>query len=293
MSISLGALLLVLASSLAWGGFDTSRKVLAERIRPLPLLFLLTTASAPLFAIWLAVDGMPDVATGYLLPAAGSVVLNVGANLAYIEAVRRSALSLTIPLLSLTPVFTALLAIPLLGERPMLVQAAGILLVVLGALILSLPAEDRLSPAGALRAWRREPGALWMIVVALLWSLSGPLDKLAMGQSSGPFHGLMLHLGVAAATLLILAVWRKLGELSDARGAGLPFLAAIGLGSLALALQLMAYQFLWVSLVETLKRGIGNLLAVLFGRLVFAEAITLRKLVAVTLMAAGVALILV
>jgi drug/metabolite transporter (DMT)-like permease len=190
-------------------------------------------------------------------------------------------------------VFTALLAIPLLGERPTLVQAAGILLVVLGALVLSLPAGERLSPAAVLRAWGRDPGALWMIAVALLWSLSGPLDKLALGQSSGPFHGLVLHLGVAVATLLVLAVWRKLGELSDARGAGLHFLAAIGMGSLALALQLVAYQLVWVSLVETLKRGIGNLLAVLFGYLVFAEAVTLRKLAAVTLMAAGVALILI
>lgn len=293
MSISPGALLLVLASALAWGAFDTSRKVLAERIRPLPLLFLLTAAGAPLFAVWLAVDGMPRVAAGYLLPAAGSVVLNIGANLAYIQAVRRSALSLTIPLLSLTPVFTALLAIPLLGERPTPVQAAGILLVVLGALVLNLPAGERFSPAGVLRAWRREPGALWMIAVALFWSLSGPLDKLAMGQSSGPFHGLVLHLGVAAVTFLVLAFRRKLGELSDARGAGFLFLGAIGIGSLALALQLTAYQLVWVSLVETLKRGIGNLLAVLFGRLVFSEAVTPRKLAAVTLMAAGVALILV
>jgi multidrug transporter EmrE-like cation transporter len=45
-------------------------------------------------------------------------------------------------------------------------------------------------------------------------------------------------------------------------------------------------------LVETLKRGIGNVLAVVFGRLLFAEPVTGRKLAAVALMAAGVALLL-
>src|SRR5437588_12977433 len=113
MSIPLGALALILASSLAWGGFDALRKLLVDRIRPLALLCLLTLASVPLFGLWVAVDGVPRVQPGYLAPALASIALNVGANLAYIAALRTGALSVTIPLLSLTPAFTALLAIPL------------------------------------------------------------------------------------------------------------------------------------------------------------------------------------
>lgn len=292
MPASLGALLLVVVSSLAWGGFDALRKLLVDRIPPLTLICLLTLASVPLFGVWVAVDGMPAVQAGYAVPALASVILNVIANLGYIAALRTSALSVTIPLLSLTPAFTALLGIPLLGERPTPVQALGIALVVAGALGLNLPVGERLSAGSILRSWRREKGALWMVMVAFLWALTIPLDKMAVERASGPFHGLVLNAGVALGTLAGLAAQRRLRELAQVRRVLGPFAAALGVSAVALGLQLMAIQHLWVSLVETLKRGIGNLLAVLFGRLLFAEPVTGRKVAAVALMVAGVALVL-
>lgn len=296
MSIPFGALLLVVLSSLAWGGFDALRKLLANRIAPMALLCLLTLASVPLFGVWAAVDGMPAasaaMSAAYALPALGSVVLNVAANLAYIVALRKAALSVTIPLLSLTPAFAAVMAIPLLGERPTPVQGMGILLVVLGAFGLNLPAEERISPAGAFRSWRRDPGALWMVAVAFLWALTIPLDKMAVARVSGPFHGLVLNAGVAAGTLIGLTAQGRLRELADVRKVRGPFVAALVVSTAALGLQLLAIQVLWVSMVETLKRGIGNVLAVILGRVLFAEPVTGRKLAAVALMGAGVALLL-
>jgi drug/metabolite transporter (DMT)-like permease len=292
MPASLGALLLVVLSSLAWGGFDALRKLLVDRIPPLTLICLLTLASVPLFAVWVGVDGMPAVQAGYAAPALASVVLNVIANLGYIAALRTSALSLTIPLLSLTPVFTALLGIPLLGERPTAVQGLGIALVVAGALGLNLPLGERLSIGSVLRSWRREQGALWMVAVAFLWALATPLDKLAVERASGPFHGLVLNAGVALGTLAGLASQGRMRELAQVRRVAGPFAASLGVSAVALGLQLIAIQHIWVGLVETLKRGIGNLLAVLLGRLLFAEPVTGRKIAAVAVMAAGVALVL-
>lgn len=293
MSAHLGALLIVLISSLAWSAFDALRKLLADRIAPVALICLLTIASVPLFAIWVAIDGMPRVPAAYLLPALASVLLNLAANVAYIVALRSAALSVTIPLLSLTPAFTALLALPILGERPTAWQGLGIFLVVTGALGLNLPAGEQVSPGAAIRSWRREKGALWMILVALFWALATPLDKMAMARSSGPFHGLVLNAGVALGTLLGLAVQRRLGDLAGVRAVPGAFVAALGVSVAALGLQLLAMQILWVSLVETLKRGIGNILAVLLGRILFAEPVTWRKVGAVALMAAGVALLLI
>jgi drug/metabolite transporter (DMT)-like permease len=292
MSASVGALVVVLVSSLAWGGLDSLRKLLVDRIQPLTLVALLTLGAMPLFALWTAVDGFPAVLPGYVLPALTSVVLNVGANLAYVLAVRTGALSATVPLLSMTPAFTALLAIPLLGERPTPLQGLGIFLVVAGAVGLNLPGEGQVSGLAAIRSWGRESGALWMVAVAFLWALANPLDKMAVERSSGPFHGLVLNSGVAFGTLLGLAVQGRLRELGEVRHVRGRYAAALGVSALALGLQLMAIQVLWVSLVETLKRGIGNVLAVIFGRLLFAEPITVRKLAAVGLMGGGVALVL-
>jgi len=285
MSASLGALLLVLASSVAWGGFDALRKLLVDRIPPLTLICLLTLASVPLFAVWVMVDGMPAVLPGYAVPALTSVALNIAANLGYIAALRKSALSVAIPLLSLTPAFTALLAVPLLGERPTVVQGLGILMVVAGAVGLNLH-------AGELRSWRRETSALWMVAVAFLWALAIPLDKLSVERASGPFHGLVLNAGVALGTLAGLAAQGRLRELAQVRTVRGPFAVSLVVSAAALGLQLIAIQHLWVGLVETLKRGIGNLLAVLLGRLLFAEPVTVHKVAAVALMIAGVALVL-
>lgn len=292
MSISLGALVLVLISSLCWSGFDLTRKLLVERIRPVPLVFLLTALSVPLFAAWTAMEGLPRVPPGYVPPALGSILLNIAANLAYFAALRGSELSVVVPLLSFTPVFTALLAIPLLGEVPSPSQALGILLVVAGAFLLGL-AGDRISLGALWRSWRHNRGTGWIVLVALLWSMTVPLDKMASERASGPFHGMVLCAGVATGVLLLLIFQRRVGEVADARRAPGILAVALVISAAALGLQLLAMQQIEVGLMEALKRGIGNALAVVLGRLVFGEAITLRKVGAGALMAGGVALILV
>jgi len=128
--------------------------------------------------------------------------------------------------------------------------------------------------------------------VALLWSLTVSLDKVAIARSSGPFHATVLCTGVSAGIFLVLAARRQLGELADVRRASGVIVLGIAASIVALGLQFLAVQQVWVGLLETLKRSIGNLSAVVFGRAFFGEALTLRKLLAVSLMAAGVALIL-
>jgi multidrug transporter EmrE-like cation transporter len=59
----------------------------------------------------------------------------------------------------------------------------------------------------------------------------------------------------------------------------------------AVALQMLSLQWLWVAVVETLKRGLGVLGSIVFGRLFFAEPITQRKLLAGGLMVAGTVLL--
>jgi drug/metabolite transporter (DMT)-like permease len=234
---------------------------------------------------------MPAIRPGYLPPAAASVALNIAANLLFFAALRNSQLSVTIPLLSLTPVFTALLAIPMLGEIPALRQWLGILLVVAGAFVLNLPEGGSLSPAA--RSPVSAPrGAGLMVLVALFWSLTGPFDKMATAKASGPFHATVLCTGVAIGIAMVLAGQRRLRELADVRAAGWIFILAVLISIAALGLQLLAMMKVWVGLVETLKRGIGNLSALILGRTLFGEAVTPRKLLAVGLMIAGVALIL-
>lgn len=302
MSIGALPLLLVGAASVAASGGDLSRKLLARHLRPLPMIFLLTLASAPLFLALVALDGGAAVAPAYYAPAAGSLLLNIGAQLAFVESVRIAPLSLTVPLLSLTPAFTTVLGFLVLRERPAPLAWLGVALVVAGALWLHLstgrPADDEPGDGGAerrpgrLAALLAHPGAWLMALTAFLWSLAIPLDKLAMARASAPFHGLFLTTGGALGTFAILAARRRLPEVRGIRVGWAPFAGALVGSTLELAFQLTAVRILLVSVVETLKRGLGNLLAVALGRLVFGESLTWAKLAAAFVMAGGVALIL-
>lgn len=279
-------ILLVVAASVASSGFDLFRKMLVRHLAPVPMVFLLATASVPLFGAAVLFGEPAPVQPAYWLPALGSVALNVVANLTFLEAVRISPLSVTVPLLSLTPVFTAVLGFAVLGERPAPLDLLGIVLVVAGAFWLNA------EPDASARAFLSQPGAWLMAGTALLLSLTIPLDKLAVERASPPFHGLVLTAGIALGSLAVLIVQKRWGELAGLRRGWLPFVLALTSSTLALGFQLVALKYVLVSLIETLKRGIGNLLAVILGRAVFGEAVTPGKLGAALLMAAGVALIL-
>ena len=141
MSIGTLPLLLIVGSSVSASGFDLSRKLASRHLRPLPMVFVLTAASVPLFAAAVALSGGVRIVPAYFAPATASLLLNIAANLAFIESVRIAPLSLTVPLLSLTPAFTTLLGFVVLGERPAGVAWLGIALVVGGAFTLHLAAN--------------------------------------------------------------------------------------------------------------------------------------------------------
>jgi drug/metabolite transporter (DMT)-like permease len=296
--MSLLLFLLVLAASVSSSGFDLFRKMLVRHLAPVPMVVLLAIASVPLFGAAVLFGGPVAVQPAYWLPALGSVALNVVANLTFLQAVRISPLSVTVPLLSLTPVFTALLGFAVLRERPAPLDLVGIALVVVGAFWLNLGMTQESGGGegegkGTTRAFLSQPGAWLMAGTALLLSLTIPLDKLAVGRASPPFHGLVLTAGIALGSLAVLAVQKRWGELAGLRRGWLPFVLALTASTLALGFQLVALQAgVLVSLLETLKRGIGNLLAVILGRAAFGETVTPGKLGAALLMAAGVALIL-
>lgn len=290
MTLTFIALLVVLGTSLGWSILDLLRKMLVGTIRPVALLFLMTIAQSAVFVVWVAVDSGAHLEAGYWLPALGSVALNVIANVAFIEALALAPLSLTIPLLSLTPALATLAAVPLVGELPSRVQTAGILMVVVGALYLSLEG-DRTALANLWRALRLQRGTQLMCLVAVAWSLAIPLDKLAMRHASTSVHSLGLTFGVCLGSLAILLARRQLGDLAAVRRVPGLLAAGIAVSSLATALQLLALTMAGVSLVETVKRGFGNLASVVFGRAFFGEPVTRPKLVAVGLMVTGVVLI--
>jgi drug/metabolite transporter (DMT)-like permease len=212
--------------------------------------------------------------------------MNAPANVLFIRSVHLSPLSRTVPFLSLTPVFAAVVAIPLLGEVPGIIHCAGIVMVVVGAVVLNSDLAD-----SWWRSISHEKGVPYMIAVAVLWAFSIALDKRALGHASPAAHAFLLSVGSATLVLAWILYRGKLSELRAVRSVPRALLAGlIGFAVAALALQMLALQWLWVAVVETLKRAFDVVASVVFGRLFFGEPITGRKVVAMGLMVAGTAL---
>ncbi len=293
--VSVPGIALVIGATVSFSLFDLLRKKLTGRLTDAFLVMVLSLGAAPLYGAWLLAQPPAGVRAAYLWPAVGSVLCNLGANYGFLRSVGLAGLSAVIPLLSLTPVFTALLGIPLLGELPGRREWFGILMVVSGALALQRGESTGGRPGRRAGAWMLGAGAWWMVVVAFLWALALPLDKLAIEASSPAFHGLVMHLGVGFSVSVAALRGLRFGpreRLRASSGVWPLLVSAVVLGALAQGLQLLALQHAWVSFVETVKRGIGSSLALVLGRLAFAEPLTVRKVTCVAVIAAGVAVML-
>ena len=283
----------MLGCSLGWAALDVLRKMLAAGLPPLAVVFWVALGQLPVVWLWDAAGGGGPITARYLWVAAGTVGLNILANAAFVAALARSPISLTVPLLSLIPAMTAAFAWPLLGERPGALQLAGIALVVAGALLLGGAGAESGSLAAWWRALRREPGTPLMLATAVCWALALPLDKMGVGLVGPARHGTWLVGGVVVGTLVLLLLVhgrRGLGGLSWKMA---PVMAgSMAVAAVALVMQLLVIQVVLVGVVEAVKRAIGNFAALFVGAAFFREGLGWTKAIALVAMAAGVVLIL-
>ena len=288
LSISVVGAVTGLVTSLGWAGLDASRKALVRHVEPVPLVVLLSLGQLPVFGIWAATTSpWPTLEAAYVGPAAASLVLNVIANTLFMVAVRRSPLSLVIPLLAFVPVLSTLVAQPLLGELPGTIQLVGIATVVVGALSLGADGAQSRGPVAMARAILREPGTLPMLGVAASWSLTLIFDKQAVRVASVASHAMVLNAGLVVTLGGWLLVRGRLGSLRAVRRTPKAYVAAVAFSVVALGFQLLAVQHLLVGVLEAVKRAIGITMSVVVGRLVFSEAVTRAKVAAVILLVAG------
>lgn len=280
-------LALGVAAALCWAGLDVVRKSIVRYASPFAVAVALSVGQLPFFLSWALVDGTWVTTERYWFPALISIAANAMASVLFMVAVKLSPLSRTVPFLSLSPVFSAIIAIPTLGEYPALSHWLGIGLVVTGAFVLNSDLSRSVR-----RGLIEEPGAALMVAVALLWASSTAFDKLALPHSSAAAHTFILSAGISILLLLWIAALGRLRELRSLRDAppGLQ-LGLVGFGVAALALQMLTLQWLWVAVVETLKRGLGVATSILFGRILFHEPLTPAKLTAAVLMISGTALL--
>jgi drug/metabolite transporter (DMT)-like permease len=278
---------------------------ISRRIGPLLGAWTLFVFALPFVGGVLALRGLPPVEPGFW-PAWGmNVVVNLGAWYLFFSALRSGDLGITYPLLALTPVFVVPVEWTLLGEAPAPVGLIGIALVVLGVYLLNIQTirSGAFAPVAALA---RDPSARKALAVALLWSVGGTLDRVAVLTSSPAFYAFMLSAGLAAGFLPMVLVARqdaagREGGRQDGRvGTAVRTLSAAGPAALLvhgflvaamLTLQMEALTLQLASYVLSIKRT-GAVLAVLIGYVAFREQGLGARLLGTLVAVAGAVLLM-
>jgi len=237
------------------------------------------------------VRGIPTLRGPFWWTLLGMIPFELSAYLLYLRAIRIAPLSLTVPFLALTPVFTIVSSWILLGEKVSFIGALGIFAVTAGAYLLHLDRtrEGWLAPVLSLF---RERGSRFMIFAAFLYSITSNLGKRAI-QLSNPFAFAFLYQLIVAFALFIL-LWR--GS-SSTRVLGREILSQWKVYSLLGSVMAFAFLAHCLGIAQApvpyfiaIKRT-SLIVGVVFGGVLFQEKKMGQRVVATALMVLGVAFI--
>jgi drug/metabolite transporter (DMT)-like permease len=228
-----------------------------------------------------SLDGTFWLTVVFLLP------LEITALILYVKAIRLSPLSLTIPFMAFSPVFIIFIAFLILGEWPDRSGMAGILLIAAGAYLLNASAS-RYGPLGPIKAIFKEPGSVLMIVVALIYSITSTLGKVAVQHSNPVFFGFFYPLVLTIPLTIVVVLKGKLTEVVSRPSAFVP----IGLCTAVMIItHFIAISLTDVAYMISIKRT-SLIFSVLYGKFLFKEEKIKERLLGSVVMMAGVASII-
>ena len=284
------SILICIISAFFWAAFDLTRKLSLQKINSVNLLLIFTLAQTLIFGSWVFYEIPFLNLKSYIFPGLILILISLFSALLFLKAIKQSDLSLTIPLLSLSPLFSSFFSFFFLDEKLSYFQYIGVFSIIFGTLVLY---SKKITFGEILKSFKVlviNNSAKSMIVVSLIWSLTPVLDKLCLEHSSINIHGLIQSFGLVILLIFLLKK-EKYEFLSLKKNWGL-ILITILTGIIATVLQFYAILFNYVPIMETIKRSIGQLSSVLFGKLFFEEKITKPKILGVLILSVGVYYIL-
>ncbi len=279
--------ILTLASAFSLATSDALTKRIITHENEYVIAWFRLVIALPALGIALLLSGpLPQMDRTYVLAFCAAVPLEAGAIFLYYRALRVSPLSLTLPFLSVTPVFLILFSFVIVGEPVSLAGAGGIVLLGLGGFTLNL-SSLRAGLLGPLRAVARERGSLYMLIIALFYAFTSSLGKLAIDHSSAAFFGFTYFLTLALLLMPFMVLRSGFARFpallrENARAALLPGL----FDAIATITHFYAMSMANVAYMIALKRT-SLLMGSVYGFFLFGEKNVRERMFGAALMFAG------
>lgn len=282
---------LTLVSAVSLAASDAYTKKALSRYNEYLVIWLRVLLAIPFILPALLVEPLPSLAPGFYRAFFASLVLEVIATFLFMKAFKLSPMSLTLPFLSLTPVFLLVIPFLLLGETITTAGAAGIILIAFGSYLLNI-GELKWGFLAPLRAIRREPGVLCMIGVAFIYSFTSTLGKQSITCSAPLFFAVTYYAALAAA-LAPAALYKGRHELRRKQLTGMlrTMLLPAALNAVMVLSHMVAINMTNVAYMISVKRT-SLLFGVIFGHFLLKEGGLGGRLTGGAVMVTGAALIL-
>ncbi|MEL6938830.1 MAG: DMT family transporter [Cyanobacteria bacterium J06598_1] len=272
---------------------DASGKQSLKTLDEYSVLFSFMAIGVVLMLPVLWVVGMPTVLPGFWLALLVGGSLNILAFTLYVRALKLADLSLTVPLVTLTPLFLLVTSPLLVQEWPTWADAVGVLLLVVGSYVLNLSLDANTDATGPSRWWTpilrmaRNPGSRLMLCVAFIWSITSNFDKVGVLNASPLLWAIALF-GVIAAGMVPFVFFRPQSRGLEPLMSQWKLLGITGVFSaIAITCQMLALPMTSVAQVIAVKR-MSALLSVLIGHFFFGEKGLKERLLGAAIMVCGV-----
>ncbi|MEK6743201.1 MAG: EamA family transporter [Nitrospirota bacterium] len=285
-------IVLSLTSAFSLATSDALTKRIITPANEYAIAWLRIVYSLPALAAALAFTPVPSLDATFAVAFCAALPLEIAAILLYYKALRVSPLSLSLPFLSLTPVFLVIFSWIIMGEKVSAAGAAGIALIALGGYGLNL-SSLRAGPLGPLKAVLRERGSLYMLAVSLIYSATSALGKLAITHSSPAFFGATYYLALAVCLLPVI-VFLAGGRVffAELRATARAALLPGAFDAVQSVTHFFAVSMANVAYMIAIKRS-SLLMGSVYGFLLFGERNVRERLVGSLIMFAGFVVIVV
>ena len=263
-----------------------------------------------------AYRGIPFTGPDFYYAIIITTVLNIISLRLIFSALGSTDLSLSVPMLSFTPVFLIGTSYILLHELPSLLGVAGICIIVAGSYVLNI-SEQHEHLADPVRSMIRNRGSWYMLIVAFLFAVSINFDKIVL-INSDPVFGIALTVLLIGLSFLLAVAFRIFVCRRDMlpgnpSGSSVPADVTNGEnhsrslpGTAVYAVPVLligsfvaveaasintAFTLQIVPYVIAIKR-MSIIITVLYGTIIFSETEVMKRLAGALLMVSGAVLIL-
>lgn len=197
--------------------------------------------------------GWETLSTRFLWALLASSVLQLGVILLYFKAIKRSEISVTLPLITLTPLFMLITSPIMIGEFPSTLGLVGILLIVAGTYISNM-SEDPKKIFAPFVSLVKNQGSRYMLLVAFIWSITANIDKIGVEETSPVFWAFSKDFLILFYLIPILLRKSKQPFL-QIRNRRWPLLSVGFFKTTSVLTQMFAIQYILVPYVISIKRA--------------------------------------